>query len=88
MIMPFNDFVHKYRLKNKESSNMKTQNIVSSLSLSDVDNYLSDGPFKSVAGIVNLHPTKGTHGFAYTNRNYFDAYGCSPLQKLSRFFIK
>ena len=30
------------------------------------------------SGIVNLHPTKGTHWVIFTNQNYFESYGCHP----------
>ena len=60
-MMTFNGFVCKYDLKNKPTSNIKIQQVLSSLSLNDVVIYLRDGPFKSDIGIVNLHPSKGTH---------------------------
>ena len=86
--MTFNDFIKKHNLKNKATSNIKIQNILSSLSLNDVGIYLRDGPFESDIGIVNLHPSKGTHWVCYINENYFDSYGCSPPKKLSKFIIK
>ena len=52
--MMFNDFIKKYKLKNKATSNLKIQQILSSLSLNDVGIYLRDGPFESNIGIVNL----------------------------------
>ena len=88
MILTFNDFVKKYNLKNKATSNIKIQNILSSLSLNDVGIYLKDGPFKSDIGIVNLQPSKGTHWVCYKNENYFDSYGCVCPKKLSKFIIK
>ena len=39
-------------------------------------------------GIVNLHPSKGTHWVCYINENYFDSYGCVCPKKLSKFIIK
>ena len=86
--MSFNDFVCKYNLKNKATSNIKIQQVLSSLSLNDVAIYLRDGPFESNIGIVNLHPSKGTHWVCYINENYFDSYGCVPPKKLSKFIIK
>ena len=86
--MTFNDFIKKYKLKNEATSNIKIQNILSSLSLNDVGIYLRDGPFLSDIGIVNLHPSKGTHWVCYINENYFDSYGCVPPKKLSKFIIK
>ena len=86
--MTFNDFIKKHNLKNKATSNIKIQNILSSLSLNDVGIYLRDGPFSSDIGIVNLHPSKGTHWVTYINENYFDSYGCVSPKKLSKFIIK
>ena len=87
-MMMFNDFVKKFNLKNKATSNIKIQQVFSSLSLNDVGINLRDGSFSSDVGIVNLHQSKGTHWVFYINENYFDSYGCSPPQKLSKFIIK
>ena len=87
-MMIFNDFVHKYDLKNKATSNIKIQQVLSSLSSNDIGIYLRDGPFKSDIGIVNLHQCRGTHWVSYINENYFDSYGCVPPKKLSKFIIK
>ena len=86
--MTFNDFIKKYKLKNKATSNIKKQDILSSLSLNDIGIYLRDGPLKSDIGIVNLHPSRGTHWVCYLNENYFDSYGCVCPKKLSKFIIK
>ena len=86
--MTFNEFVKKHNLKNKSTSNVKIQQVLSSLSLNDVGIYSRDGLFSSDIGIVNLHPSKGTHWICYINENYFDSYGCSPPKKLSKFIIK
>ena len=87
-MMTFNDFVKKFDLKNKATSNLKIQQVLSSLSLKDIGIYLRDGPFKSDIGIVNLHPSKGTHWVCYIYENYFDSYGCVCPKKLSKFNIK
>ena len=83
--MKFKDFIQKCKLKNKATSNIKMQQVLSSLSLNDVGIYLRDGPFESDIGIVNLHQTRGSHWLCYINENYFDSYGCSPPKKLSKF---
>ena len=44
-ILTFKDFIKKHKLKNKATSNIKIQQILSSLSLNDVGIYLGDGPF-------------------------------------------
>ena len=87
-MMTFNDFVRKYDLKNRATSNIKIQQLLSSLSLTDVGIYLRDGPFKTDIGVINLHPSKGTHWTCYVNENYFDSYGCVCPKKLSKFIIK
>ena len=84
----FNDFIKKYKLKNKATSNLKIQQILSSLSLHDVGIYLRDGPFESNIGIVKLHPSKGTHWVCYVTENYFDSYGIICPKQLSKYIIK
>ena len=86
--MTFNEFIKKYKLKNKATSNIKIRQVLSSLSLNDVEIYLRDGPFESDIGIANLHPSKGSHWVCYINENYFDSYGIICPKKLSKFFIK
>ena len=87
-MMTFNGFIKKYEVKNKATSNIKIQKILSSLSLNDVGIYLRDGPFEYYIGIVNLHPSKGSHWVCYVNENYFDSYGFVCPKKLSKFIIK
>ena len=86
--MSFNDFNKKFDLKNKATSNLKIQKVLTSIGLDNVNIYLRDGPFLSDIGIVNLHPSKSTHWVCYINENYFDSYGCSPPKKLSKFIMK
>ena len=86
--MSFNDFIKKYNLKNKATSNIKIQQVLDSIGLDNVNIYLRDGPFKSDIGIVNLHPFKGTHWVCYINENYFDSYGIVCPKKLSKSIIK
>ena len=86
--MTFNDFVKKYNLRNIATSNIKIEQVLTSIGLNNVGIYLRDGSFKSDIGIVNLHPSKGTHWVCYINENYFDSYGCVCPKKLSKFIIK
>ena len=78
----------KYKLKNKATSNIKILQVLSSLSLNDIEIYLRDGPFISDIGIVNLHPSKGSHWVCYINENFFDSYGVVCPRKLSKFITK
>ena len=88
-MMTFNDFVRKHNLKNKATSNIKIIEVLKNIRLdTKVGIYLRDGPFSSDIGIVNLHPSKGTHWVCYINENCFDSYGCSSPKKLSKFVIK
>ena len=80
--MTFKDFIEKYKLKNKATSHIKIQQVLSSLSLNDVGICLRDGSFKSDNGVVNLHPSKGSHWICYINENYFDSYGIVCPNKL------
>ena len=72
-MMTFNVFIKKCKLKNEATSNIKIQQVLSSLSLNDVGIFLRDGLFESDIGIVNLHPSRGTHWVCYINENYFDS---------------
>ena len=58
--------------------------ILSSLYLNDVGNYLGDGPISSDIGIVILQPSKGTHWVVFINENICDSNGFAPLNKVSR----
>ena len=76
-------------MKNKATSNLKVYEVLKKIGLdSKVGLYLRDGPFPSDIGIVNLHPSGGTHWVCYINEKYFDSYSCSPPNKLSKFSIK
>ena len=87
-MLSFNDFVKKFDLKNRATSNTKIQKVLTSIGLDNVNIYLRDGPFSSDIGIVNLHPSKGSHWVCYINENYFDSYGVICPKKLSKFIIK
>ena len=86
--MSFNDYIKKYNLRNKATSDIKIQQVLDSMRLNNVGVYLRDGPFSCDIGLVNLHPSKGTHWICYINENYFDSYGCVCPKKLSKFVIK
>ena len=81
MIVTFNNFFKKHNLKNKATSNIKLQHVFNSIGFNNVEIYLRDGSFSSDIGIVNLHPSKGTHWVCYINENYFDSNGCVPPKK-------
>ena len=87
-MMTFNEFIKECKLKNKATSNIKIQQVLSSLSLDGVGIYLRDDSFQSSSGIVNLHPSKGTHWVCYINENYFDSYGCVSPKKPFKFILK
>ena len=78
------EFVEKYRLKNEATSNIKTKEILTLTNITECGIYMRDDKFKTEYGIVNLHPTKGTRLVMYTNKYYFDSYGCPhPLNIMS-----
>ena len=60
-MITFNEFIKKHNLKNKATSNINIQKVLDSMRLNNVGISLRDGPFESDSGIVNLHPSKGTH---------------------------
>ena len=82
-MMAFNDFIKKYNLKNKATSDIKIQQVRSSIGLDNVDIYLRDRPILSDIGIVNLHSSRVNHWILYMNEIFFYNYGCvSPKNYL------
>ena len=88
MMITFNEFIKKYNLKKRATSNIKIQQVLDSMGLNNVGIYLRDEAFEFDISIVNLHPSKGTHWVCYINEIYFDSYGCVSPKKLSKFIIK
>ena len=88
----FGDFIHKNNLKKKAASNIKFYQFLSSIGLGIVDIFLQDGASLSDIGIVNLHPSKGTHWITYINQHFFLINLVALLsinnQKLSKFIKK
>ena len=76
-MLSFKEFLAKYNLKDEATSNVKILNVVQQLDIPSKV-YMRDDPFTTKSGIVNLHPTKGTHWVMYTGKFYFDSYGCPP----------
>ena len=81
--LSFKEFVNKYRLKNEATSNVEIKEILKLMNTS-CGIYMRDDKFITTSGIVNLHPTKGTHCVMFTRSAsgvyefYLDSYGC-PL---------
>ena len=83
IMIDFNEFVRKYNLKNKATSNIKVYEVLKKIGLdSKVGIYLRDGDFLTSYGIVILHPSRGTHWVLYIKDCFFDSYGCPPAKKL------
>ena len=53
MILTFNDFIKKYKIEKKATSNIKIQLVLSSIGLDLVGICLRGGPFSSDIGVVN-----------------------------------
>ena len=85
--MTFNEFIKKYNLRKEATSNIKIQQVLCSIGLNYFGIYLRDGSFSSDNGIVNLHPSKGTHWVCYINEIILIVTVVCP-KKLSKFIIK
>ena len=87
--LSFKEFVNKYGLKNEATSNVQIKEILKLMNTS-CGIYMRDDKFITTSGIVNLHPTKGTHWVMFTesasgtNQNYFDSYGCPPPLNITK----
>ena len=82
--LSFKEFVEKYGVKNEATSNVKIKEILNELNI-PCGIYKRDDKFNTTSGIVNLHPSVGTHWVMYTNKNYFDSYGCPPPLNIMSF---
>ena len=70
-------------LKNEATSNIKIYEVFKKIGLdSEVGIYLRDGNFSSNYGILNLHPSRGTHWICYIEDCYFDSYGFRLVKKI------
>ena len=74
LYLSFKELVDKNGLKDEATSNVKIKEILQIINIS-CRIYMTDDEFTTTAGIVNLHPTKGTQWVMFTNQNYFDSYG-------------
>ena len=81
--LSFKEFVYKYGLKNEATSNVETKEILKLMNTS-CGIYMRDDNFITTSGIVNLHPTKGTHWVMFVNEFYFDSYGCPPPLNITK----
>ena len=75
--LSFKEFVDKYKLKDQATSNIKIKEVLDELK-TPAGIYMRDDQFTTNSGIVNLHPTKGTHWVLFLDKFYFDSYGCPP----------
>ena len=62
-MMVFNDFIKKYNLENEATSNIKIQQVLSSLSLNDIGVYLRDGPVNLILESLTYTLQKERIGF-------------------------
>ena len=83
--LSFKEFVEKFGIKNEATSNVKIKNDLDKLTI-PAGIYMRNlhDMFTIDSGIVNLHPTKGTHWVMFTRSASgvyefdFDSYGCPP----------
>ena len=91
LYLSFKEFVDKYGLKNEATYKVKIKEILKLMnkqssfgtaklpsSITECGIYMRHDKFTTTAGIVNLHPTKGTHWVMFSDKFYFDSYGCPP----------
>ena len=82
--LSFKEFVEKYGLKIEATSNIKSFKNLTLMNITECGIYMRDYKFTTMAGIVNLHQTKGTHWVMFINEYYFNSHGCpSPLNIMS-----
>ena len=77
--LSFKEIVEIYGLKNEATSKVKIKEILKKINI-PCGIYLRDDKFTTDSGIVNLHPTKGTHWVMFVNEFYFDSLTTVHLQ--------
>ena len=85
--LSFKEFVGKHGFKNEATSNVEIKEILKLMNTS-CGIYMRDDKFITTSGIVNLHPTKGTHWVMFINEYYFDSYGCPPPTSILNYIKK
>ena len=78
--LSFKEFVNKYGLKNEATSNVEIKEILKLMNTS-CGIYMRDDKFITTSGIVNLHPTKGTHWVMFVMAV---SYGCPPPLNITK----
>ena len=78
--MSFKEFIDLYGLKDQATSNIKTKEVLDKLTIPS-GIYMRYDKFTTPLGIVNLHPTEGTHWFMFSDKFYFGSNGCLPFFK-------
>ena len=81
--LSFKEFVNKHGSKNEATSNVEIKENLKLMNTS-CGIYMRDDKFTTTSGIVNLHPTKGTHWVMFVNEFYFDSYGCPPPLNITK----
>ena len=87
IFLTFKEFIREFNLKNKATSNIEIQNVLERMG-TKCGIYMRDDKFTTPIGIVNLHPTKGTHWVLYINQFYFDSYGIIPPLSIQKYIKK
>ena len=69
--LSFKQFINKHKLESEATSNFKIGQILSEKK-SSAKVYMRDDKFNTSMGVLNLHPTKGTHWFMFVDESCFD----------------
>ncbi len=82
--MNLSEFMRKYNLQNKATSNKKISEVINKLGIKNFNIYMRDDKLTTKQGIINIHPTRGTHWVCYYNKNYFDSFGVKPPKSIDK----
>ena len=84
--LSFKEFNDIYGLEDQATSNINIKEVLDQLT-TPAGIYMRDDKVTTTAGIVNLHPTEGTHWVLYTNKNHFVSFGCPPPVNITKQII-
>ena len=82
--MDFKNFLKKYNLENKTTSNVKISEVINKLKIKDFGIYMRNDTLTTKQGIINLDTKKGTHWVCFYEQYYFDSFGVRPPKNIER----
>ena len=76
-----------FERKHEALSNTKLKEVLNKVVI-NTKIYMGDSQFTTRGGILNLHPTRGTHWVFFINEKKIEAHGCQPPTFSSKYILQ